>query len=274
MKTATVEHLTRDGVKLAYAETGKGSPPLILIHGLGCDHTDFGPQLEAFSRTHRVVAVDLRGHGASDKPVQDYTIAGFADDIAWLCQGLGIYRPVVIGHSMGGGVSFELARRIQGGVAAIVALDAPLFVAPQVAEAMRLSELMQAIWTPAYQDVLRGFMGATFLPTDDQARKQEILDRMCALPQHVTASAFGQLAYDLAPAVSAYSGPVLYIGAAVPTDIDRLRALCPQIAVEHVEGVGHWLMLDAAERVNAAISQFLDYVSGEIAVQSNSALHS
>ena len=43
-------------------------------------------QFDYFGRTDRVVAVDLRGHGASDKPVQEYTVAGFADDLAWLCD--------------------------------------------------------------------------------------------------------------------------------------------------------------------------------------------
>jgi pimeloyl-ACP methyl ester carboxylesterase len=255
-----MQYLTRDGVRLAYVEAGKGSPPVVFLHGLGCDHTDFAPQLERFGREHRVVAVDLRGHGASDKPEQDYTITGFAEDTAWLLRELGIYRPALVGHSMGAFVAFELARRLPEGAAGIVALDAPLFVAPQVVEAMNLPALAQAMWTPAYQDVLRGFMGAAFLPSDDQARKEHILDRMCALPQHVTAPGFGQLAYDMAPAVVVYKQPALYLAAGVPTDFDRLRALCPQIAVERVEGTGHWLMLDAAERVNESIERFLKQI--------------
>jgi pimeloyl-ACP methyl ester carboxylesterase len=58
-------------------------------------------QFDYFGRTHRVVAVDLRGHGASDKPMREYTVAGFADDLAWLCDQLGVVKPVVVGHSMG-----------------------------------------------------------------------------------------------------------------------------------------------------------------------------
>jgi pimeloyl-ACP methyl ester carboxylesterase len=60
-----------------------------------------GPDPEHFGRTHRVVAVDLRGHGASDKPVQDYTIVGFADDLTWPRERLDLVKPVVVGHSMG-----------------------------------------------------------------------------------------------------------------------------------------------------------------------------
>jgi pimeloyl-ACP methyl ester carboxylesterase len=50
------------------------------------DHTHLASQFDYFGRTDRVVAVDLRGHGASDKPVQEYTVAGFADDLAWFVR--------------------------------------------------------------------------------------------------------------------------------------------------------------------------------------------
>ena len=53
----------RDGVALFYEEAGVGEPPILLVHGLACDHTHLTPQLEHFSDDHRVVAVDLRGHG-------------------------------------------------------------------------------------------------------------------------------------------------------------------------------------------------------------------
>ena len=74
--------LTRDGVALAYEEAGRGDPPLLLVHCWAGDHTTLAPQAGHFRRAHRVVAVDLRGHGQSDRPHQDYTVAGFADEVA------------------------------------------------------------------------------------------------------------------------------------------------------------------------------------------------
>src|SRR5690348_6869606 len=66
----------RDGVRLSYREVEGDRPPILLVHGWCCDHTFMAPQLEHFARSgHRVVAVDLRGHGGSDKPEQRYTIA-------------------------------------------------------------------------------------------------------------------------------------------------------------------------------------------------------
>ena len=85
-----MQRLNRDGVGLAYEEAGRGEPPILLVHGWTCDHTYFAPQFEHFGRAHRTIAVDLRGHGESDTPEQDYTVAGFADDLAWLCEQLGV----------------------------------------------------------------------------------------------------------------------------------------------------------------------------------------
>jgi pimeloyl-ACP methyl ester carboxylesterase len=109
-----MEKLVRDGVALAYETRDQGAPPILLVHGWTCDHTYFAPQAEHFSRSHRVISVDLRGHGESDKPEQDYTLAGYADDIAWLCGQLATGKPVIIGHSMGGVITFEVAARHPG----------------------------------------------------------------------------------------------------------------------------------------------------------------
>ena len=101
--------LDRDGTKLAYQESGAGDPPFVLVHGWTCDHTSFAPQVQHFGHDHRVLAVDLRGHGQSDAPEQDYTIPGFADDVAWLGHEVGIDRAIFVGHSMGGTVVLDLA---------------------------------------------------------------------------------------------------------------------------------------------------------------------
>jgi pimeloyl-ACP methyl ester carboxylesterase len=88
--------LKRDGVRLAYFEAGAAHvrmPPLIMVNGWTGDHRIFTPQIDHFAKSRRVVAIDLRGHGASDAPKQEYTMAGFADDIAWQSAELGLHRP-------------------------------------------------------------------------------------------------------------------------------------------------------------------------------------
>ena len=125
--------IVRDGTTLAYEERGTGEPALVFVHGWTCDRSFFAPQAEHFARRHRVVSVDLRGHGESDKPEGPYSIATFADDIAYLMERLGLGRAVVVGHSMGGITVLQLAAAHPDRVAAIVMVDpAPFSIPPEV----------------------------------------------------------------------------------------------------------------------------------------------
>ncbi len=252
-----MEQLKRDGIALFYEEAGKGAPPILLIHGLAGDHTFMTPQFEHFRRNHRVVSVDLRGHGQSDKPQQDYTIAEFADDLAWLCRELGIYKPVLIGHSLGGMIALDLAARYPDVPAAIVALDATIL--PPAGTDAFLQPVTQGLRTPAYREVLRQFMEFNFAPTDDPQRKARLLDQMTSAPQHVVASAWeGMFAWDSAAAAAACKAPVLYIDSGTPNaDLLRFRELCPQLVIGKVMGSGHFLELEVPEQVNAMIDRFL-----------------
>ncbi len=118
--------LIRDGVALFYEDAGRGAPPLVFVHGLGSDHSFFTRQFEHFRRDHRVVAIDLRGHGLSDAPRKGYAVANLADDLAWVCYELGLYQPVFVGHGLGGMVAIECATRCPQLAAAIVTIDASL----------------------------------------------------------------------------------------------------------------------------------------------------
>lgn len=96
------------GHRRAFVMTGKG-PALLLLHGLGCDHSTWSPVIERLARRFTVIAPDLLGHGASDKPRADYTLGGFANGMRDLLALLGIDRVTVVGHSFGGGVAMQFA---------------------------------------------------------------------------------------------------------------------------------------------------------------------
>jgi pimeloyl-ACP methyl ester carboxylesterase len=250
--------IDRDGVKLFFQEAGSGTPPLLLVHGWTCDHTYLAPQLEYFRDAHRVVAVDLRGHGQSDKPQQDYTMAGFADDLVWLCGRLKIEKPVVIGHSMGGVITLALAARAPQLPSAIVTVDSPILPLPAVASNVRL--LLDALRGPGYRQAQRDFVSnMLFIATDDPARKQKILDQMSSAPQHVMASAFENIfTFDHEAAAAACKVPwlMLYPGH-VTTDLARLHTLCPHVTTGQTVGAGHFQQLEVPEQVNAMIARFL-----------------
>lgn len=251
-----MQKLDRDGVMLAYEEAGSGVPPMLFVHGFGGDHSHFAPQFDYFRRSHRVVAVDRRGHGQSDKPEQDYTIAVFADDLAWLCTELGLYKPVLVVHSMGM-IGLELAAQQPELLSALVILDAPFLPLPEVEAGFR--QLLAGLGSPAYRQVIQQMAETlAFLPTDNQERKARIVAGMYATPQHVLVSTWEQfLAYDSATAAAACRIPILHIGSVLPADLTRFKALCPQLVTAQTVGVGHFHQLEAPEQVNAMIDRFL-----------------
>ncbi len=96
-----------NGTRLYYEEHGSG-PPLLFVHGFTLDHRSFGDQVDALSASHRVVTCDLRGFGRSLMPDQAVPYR-HCDDMAALCEHLGLERVVVVGHSVGAHQSLEFA---------------------------------------------------------------------------------------------------------------------------------------------------------------------
>ena len=256
-----MQSLRRDGVTLFCEQAPGDEPPILLVHGWCCDHTYFVPQFEHFaSRGHRVVAVDLRGHGRSDKPQQGYTMQLFADDLAWICQRIGVEKPVVVGHSMGGIVAFDLAARYPDMTSGVVMLDAAV-VLPSAARAA-IPSLLEELRGPGYREVLRNYVAnSLFISTDDQERKKRILESMSSTPQHVVVSAFeGLRDYDPTEATGGLAIPAVYIAAdelQPRSDMSRFHELAPQILYGKTVGSGHFCQLEVPEQVNAMIERFL-----------------
>ncbi len=103
-----VQYLTIHGHRRAFVKVGSG-PVVLLLHGLGCDHTTWEPVIDSLSRRYTVIAPDLLGHGLSDKPRADYSVGGYANGMRDLLTVLGIDKVTVVGHSFGGGVAMQFA---------------------------------------------------------------------------------------------------------------------------------------------------------------------
>lgn len=90
-----------NGLNMYYELHGKGDP-VVLIQGLGGNHTFWNPNLPQLVKRHRVLLLDYRGAGLTDKPKMAYSTKMFADDIGGLMDALDITRAHVVGRSMGG----------------------------------------------------------------------------------------------------------------------------------------------------------------------------
>jgi pimeloyl-ACP methyl ester carboxylesterase len=114
-------------VNLYYEEQGKG-PPVLLLHGFGASTYTWRHIVPELAPTHRVIAVDFKGFGQSDKPFDErYSVLDQAELIAQLVEDKDLRNLTIVGHSFGGGVALRLAleadTRLDGRIARLVLLD-------------------------------------------------------------------------------------------------------------------------------------------------------
>jgi pimeloyl-ACP methyl ester carboxylesterase len=249
-----------NGITLGYDDAGGGSRALLFTHGLGCNRKFMAPQVGYFSDRYRIVNVDLRGHGESDKPRQDYHPDVQAHDLAQLCARLGITRPVLVGHSLGGVVGLRLAHLYPDLLSGLIALDAAIAVSPEVAEMTpviveRLEGLEGEDYRKAVVDVLSGF----FLSHDDPDRREMIIDTMSSCRKDVFLSGWLQTVVhtDSTGPLASLPVPMLYIAAPTPNGgLDQIRAGA-NVTVAQTVGSGHFIELECPDQVNAMIARFL-----------------
>ncbi len=141
-----VQYVTIHGHRRAYVKAGSG-PVVLLLHGLGCDHTTWEPVIDSLARRYTVIAPDLLGHGRSDKPRADYSVGGYANGMRDLLTVLGIDKVTVIGHSFGGGVAMQFAYQFPERTERML-LVASGGLGPEVTPAIR------AITSPGFHQVM------------------------------------------------------------------------------------------------------------------------
>jgi pimeloyl-ACP methyl ester carboxylesterase len=255
-----MKKVVKEGITLAYEDVDLNpcSPPILFVHGLGCDHTVFVPQAEFFSRGQHVISIDLRGHGKSDAPDQEYTMAAFADDLAWLCVELGLRKPAVVGHSMGGNVALEFASRHREIPASIVLIDS--IILPQQAFRATLQRFAEALLGPDYRVGCQEALLSLCLAADDKPRKEQLIASLPKAPLQVLASVLTNLLadYDVAQAAALCRVPVAYIGAAIAlADLNYFKSLIPHLVTAQTLGSGHFSPLFVPDQINAMLSTFL-----------------
>lgn len=133
------EYVVIDGVSIHYIEAGRrDAPPFVMVHGFGGQTFSFRYQVAEFARDHRVVAIDLKGFGYSERPENgNYSLTEHARTVLRVMDELGIGRTVLMGHSMGGDVAMRVAasapERVEKLILVAAAPGRKVWVAPRLA---------------------------------------------------------------------------------------------------------------------------------------------
>jgi pimeloyl-ACP methyl ester carboxylesterase len=248
----------RDGLTLAHDDAGRGDPPMVLVHGWGVDRRVLRPLFDEVRRRLRVVSVDLCGFGESDAPGGPRTLQGHADDVAALIAALGLERPVIVGHSMGGVIALDLAARYGDRIAATVLLEA-LIVPPEEAIA-GIRSVLAGLRSDRYREVVAGFMRHIAGPHLDPEDREQLVGTATSHPRGALADALeDMLAFDGAAAAARVRCPLFYVGTGTPySDLQRLGAICPQLVTDEVVGAGHYFPLEVPEQLHPMVARFVE----------------
>jgi pimeloyl-ACP methyl ester carboxylesterase len=249
-----------DGAKIHYVNYGSGSDALVLIHGWTQNIDSWRDQIPDFAKRNRVIAIDLPGHGKSDKPEIKYSMDLFARAVDAVMQDAKVNRAVLVGHSMGTPIARQFYRKYPAKTLAIVIVDGPL--RPFGDKAM-MDQMIASFRGPNYREALAqlfgGGMAGPTLPAEARAR---IKAASANTPQHVLVSAMEGMADPSIWGDDKINVPTLAFLAKspfYPPNIEELnRGIAPNIEQSMWEGVGHWLMIDKPKEFNAAVVAFLD----------------
>jgi pimeloyl-ACP methyl ester carboxylesterase len=265
--------------------TASGRPDLVLLHGWCCERSAMSTLREHFGAEHRIVEIDLRGHGESLDAQDDGSmgvgyrralggetvpealttvrIEDYAEDVRTICARARVREPVLIGHSMGALV--------------VLAALAERSVGPHVASAGVLLDPAPVLdpkgkqfWVDAVEPLRRDINGAwrrafaarLFLPSDRAARVTLTEGMARARPEVAAGAASAMGAFDGEAALRAVDRPLLVIhGPTAEREIDVVaRQARLDLTSGQTVGVGHFIHLEAPEQVMPMITRWMDIV--------------
>jgi pimeloyl-ACP methyl ester carboxylesterase len=274
------ESLVVHGHRRAFVRAGSG-PALLLLHGIGNNCQTWAGVIGRLAESHTVIAPDLLGHGDSDKPRGDYSIAAYANGMRDLLSVLDIEQATVVGHSLGGGIALQFAYQFPERCERL-ALVGSGGLGPELSAGLRAATL------PGAELVLTGLTGISvplrmgFQSLERVGRLAgwrrvrdlaEAGDALLALKNVEARRAFLRTLRGVADArgqaVTALDR--IYLANAVPMLVvwgsrdpivpavhaETVRTLVPTAHVEVFPGAGHWPHLDEPERFCDVLLEFI-----------------
>ena len=278
--TPTLEYRTIHGYRRAFRVAGSG-PAILLIHGIGDNSTTWSTVHSKLAQRFTVIAPDLLGHGKSDKPRADYSVAAYANGMRDLLSVLDIDSVTVVGHSLGGGVAMQFAYQFPQLVERLILVGAggvtkDVNVALRVASLPMGSEALAFLRLPLVLPALQvggRVAGAIFGSTPLGRDLPDVLRILADLPEPTASSAFartlravvdwrGQVVTMLDRCYLTQSVPVQLIwgsgDSVIPVSHARMaHAAMPGSLLEVFNGSGHFPFHDDPGRFVEVVERFI-----------------
>jgi pimeloyl-ACP methyl ester carboxylesterase len=164
------------GIGLYYEVTGSGEP-LVFVHGLGSSTRDWEYQVPFFSPKYKVITVDLRGHGKSDKPKAPYSIPMFAKDIAGLIKNLDLKDVNIVGISLGGAIVMQLTINYPELIKNLVVVNSSAAVMDPNALKETINSRTEIIKNEGMEGMGRTLASVLFIKPDQEESRKKVIKR-------------------------------------------------------------------------------------------------
>jgi pimeloyl-ACP methyl ester carboxylesterase len=264
-------HLSIPSATLHYDEMGTGSP-IIFLHGVWMSSRFFANQLPYFSRTHRAIALDFRGHGKSTHVQTGHTMPVYAQDLRNLITSLKLKDVVLVGWSMGAFVIWDYLDQFGAeNICATVIVDeaASDFKYPDFPEGVldfsTLCGMMSSLQTDR-KTLVQNFIPSMFFSKPSTSDTEWMYDEMILMPESIASAVFfDQSVRDYRPVLTKISIPTLLcfgrdeklisLGAA-----KHLQESIAESKLVIFEKSGHCPFLEESERFNQVVGEFISTI--------------
>jgi non-heme chloroperoxidase len=272
------EVTTSDGVKLHYLEAGSGKP-ILMIPGWSQTAEQFKHQLTGLSDRYRVIAIDLRGHGESEKPEFGYKISRLAKDVHDVIHALDLNEVNILGHSMGSSVIWNYYDLFgPERLSKLLLIDQmPMITGnPAWSEEERINsgaiftpqslyETINALAGPDGVETTRGFIGAMVTKAIPEQDKAWIIERNLTMPrEHAATLLYNHSTQDWRDLIPRIELPALVVGGRVSVVPWRSQTwIAEQIPgtrleiFEEEDGGNHFMFIEGHEKFNAIVADFV-----------------
>jgi pimeloyl-ACP methyl ester carboxylesterase len=269
---------TSDGVSLHYLEAGSGKP-ILMIPGWSQTAEQFKHQLTGLSDRYRVIAVDMRGHGESDKPDFGYKISRLAKDTYDLIHALDLEEVNILGHSMGSSVIWNYYDLFgPERLSKLLLIDQmPMITSnPTWPEEERINsgaifnpqslyETINALAGPDGVETTRGFIGNMVTKAIPEADKAWIIERNLRMPrEHAATLLYNHSTQDWRDLIPRITLPSLVVGGRVSVVPWQSQAwVAEQIPdarleiFEEEDGGNHFMFIEGHEKFNDIVADFV-----------------
>ena len=252
-----------DGTRLHYEIAGRGqrgAPALILVHGYAGNETQWQPAARLLAGTHRVLRLDLRGHGRSEAPASSYALRQFADDLAAVARSARIRSAVVVGHSLGSAVALAAANRHANLVRGVVLVDGAMDQWATMATVER-NQLYRMVTDQPHPEGLAQLFAMFYPDARDAALSARLIEEAARTDERAAVQTWrASLTADIPSMAARVRQPALYISRSRQPLVtaEQLHEVMPDAEYAQAHDCGHFVALEAPEQVDSMVRRFLE----------------